>query len=233
MKTNNSVLIFLILIIIIAGCSKGDNSSGGGTSNPAGYICNNGKCVGVSDISQSQYSTLSECQMACGSGSGYNCISGNCVPVSSNAQYSTLSECQMACVSGSGYNCISGNCVPVSSNAQYSNLTKCQSACASNLGVPSLAIPSYGATGLWTPINFSWSPVSGATKYDFKALYYVNGNLNGGFALANDITNNSYNYNGNLATTGWNGKVIYWQVRAKNSTVTGNWSPMWSFTLKN
>ena len=39
-----------------------------------------------------------------GGGAGYNCISGNCTAVSSNAQYSTLSACQSACSNGGG-NC--------------------------------------------------------------------------------------------------------------------------------
>ncbi len=35
-----------------------------------------------------------------GGSSGYNCVSGNCVAVSSGAQYSTLSACQTSCSSG-------------------------------------------------------------------------------------------------------------------------------------
>jgi uncharacterized protein (TIGR02145 family) len=63
--------------------------------------------------------------------SGYNCISGNCESVSSNAVYNTLSQCEASCgsVNTSGYNCVSGNCESVSSNATYVTLTECQNAC--------------------------------------------------------------------------------------------------------
>lgn len=62
---------------------------------------------------------------------GYNCVTGNCSGVTSNATYSTLSECQAACgiVSTAGYDCVSGNCTSVSENAEYGTLSDCESTC--------------------------------------------------------------------------------------------------------
>lgn len=62
---------------------------------------------------------------------GYNCVSGKCGLVGSNAQYQTLVDCQSKCSNTNiaGYNCVSGGCVSVSNNAQYQTLAACQSNC--------------------------------------------------------------------------------------------------------
>jgi|GEM_PF-4444832 len=70
--------------------------------------------------------------------SGYNCVNGNCQPVTSGAQFTSLSACQTACSTPppqGGYNCVNGNCQYVASGAQYTSLSACQSACG-NTGNP-------------------------------------------------------------------------------------------------
>jgi hypothetical protein len=171
---------------------------------------------------------------------GYNCSNGQCAASFDKPQYLTLSDCQTACgQNGSnntnGYSCIGGNCESVSSNAQYSTLSSCQAGCSngsSTIEAPTQVLPQNGANNVWSPITYSWTAVSGATSYDLEGYYYSGNNQQAGFAINYGLTTNSFTLTNQLSSS-FNGKVIYWRVRAKNSNVTGPWSPTWSYTLNN
>jgi hypothetical protein len=99
------------------------------------------------------------------------------------------------------------------------------------IGVPVLAAPFNGATGIWAPVGFMWNAVSGATSYDIEAFY----DLSKGYALIISNTKNTTISTGSFAqpSDGWKGRVIYWHVKAKTSKGSGAWSNYNYFTLKN
>jgi hypothetical protein len=73
-------------------------------------------------------------------GSGYNCVSGNCIYVSNNAQYSTLATCQSVCGgSGSGVNVTFNNKVFTDITITLNGVTKTIS--------PQGSVTYYGITG--------------------------------------------------------------------------------------
>ena len=65
--------------------------------NSSGYNCELGNCNVTN--SNAEYSTLTDCETACGGGnsSGYNCESGNCNATNTNAEFPTLTACEVAC----------------------------------------------------------------------------------------------------------------------------------------
>ncbi|MFA5401210.1 MAG: C1 family peptidase, partial [Dehalococcoidia bacterium] len=89
---------------------------------------------------------------------------------------------------------------------------------------PAMTSPSNGAGVYSTTVNFSWSTVSGATKYqvqvstqpDFSTLYRYNGTTATSFTM-NNFPND--------------GTVYYWRTRAGNAIGWGPWNiTPWSFT---
>ncbi|MEM3628775.1 MAG: hypothetical protein QXQ94_10830 [Candidatus Bathyarchaeia archaeon] len=84
---------------------------------------------------------------------------------------------------------------------------------------PSLVSPANGASLSSGTVTFSWSSVSGATRYELQvsgpAAYDIV-----------DITGTSYTLS--LSASG----SYTWRVRGYNSAGYGPWSPSWSFTLK-
>ncbi len=171
--------------------------------------------------------------------SGYNCLNGTCSAALENPQYLSLADCQSVCGNGnnvtSGYNCVNGTCTYVSSNAQYSSLSSCQISCSNSsntIGIPTLTIPQNGANNVWSPFTYSWSSVAGATAYDLYGYYYTTNNQQSGFAINYSLSTNSFSFTNQL-TSSFAGKVIYWKVRAKNNSITGEWSSTYSYTLNN
>lgn len=167
---------------------------------------------------------------------GYNCDNGNCIAAFENPQYLSLSDCQSVCSKGNnttGYNCVNNNCLPVNTNPQYTSITACESVCKNGnttLGIPTQILPANGAKNIWSPFTYSWSNVTGATGYDLEGYYFSSNNQQGGFGINYNLSSNSFNYTNQL-TSSWKGKVIYWRVRAKNNSETGQWSPTWTYTL--
>ncbi|OWY21865.1 hypothetical protein B6N25_08410 [Sphingobacteriales bacterium TSM_CSS] len=88
---------------------------------------------------------------------------------------------------------------------------------------PTLLTPANSATGLTTPINFSWSCPNG-TEYRIQiveAAYYTGFSASTGLN-GSSCTNCAYNQNlGNITSFSWTGaqpgKTYYWTVRASNS----------------
>lgn len=168
--------------------------------------------------------------------SGYNCLNGACSAALEDPQYLSLADCQSVCGNvnnvTSGYNCVSGNCTYVNSNAQYSSLSSCQISCsnsANSIGIPILTFPQNGAVNLWPPFTYNWSSVPGATAYDLNGYYYQNNNQIGSFNY--NLSTNSYNYS--VTITSSPPIEVSWRVRAKNNSITGEWSSTYSFTLNN
>lgn len=105
------------------------------------------------------------------------------------------------------------------------------------LTAPQLLAPSNGAGGLWTPITFSWQSVADADAYEARSWYYLNGGGQGTFILSLPyVYTTTYTPNSALAIgQGWEGRTIYWHVRALRGS-SGNWeygpwSSTYSFTL--
>lgn len=70
-------------------------------------------------------------------GSGYSCVTGNCVYDSTDAEYVSKAACLVECGNGgtstAGYNCNNnGSCYYVSSNSQYATLASCENSCVPN-----------------------------------------------------------------------------------------------------
>jgi len=107
----------------------------------------------------------------------------------------------------------------------------------SELAAPQLYTPSNNATGLWTPLYYSWSEVPGADGYEFKAWYFISGiNAQYGFSGQLNLASPSYAQTTSLGENGgWHGMVIYWKVRAHSGTgssiLQSQWSEVHSFTL--
>ena len=99
------------------------------------------------------------------------------------------------------------------------------------IGVPVLAAPYNGATGIWAPVGFTWNAVSGATSYNIEAFY----DLSKGYALIISNTKNTTISSLPFAqpSDSWKGRVIYWHVKANTSKGSGTWSNYYNFTLKN
>ena len=91
---------------------------------------------------------------------------------------------------------------------------------------PTLVLPQNGATDLWPPIVFSWSPVDNADSYEIDLFFQ-----GWGGHYASGITSTAYTWNANLSN-GFKGKDVYWHVRAKNSNGLSQWSASWTFKLK-
>lgn len=117
-------------------------------------------------------------------------------------------------------------------------------------GLPCVPISStYGPA-----VPFSWSTVSGATSYDVQVSIYSQQNPAGNGDFVNPGLGGYYVYKYSIATinttgaSGWNsaggmpinaanqplrlnpGTTYYWHVRAKNSSSTGSWSNLGSFS---
>lgn len=92
--------------------------------------------------------------------------------------------------------------------------------------LPAVALlsPANGRTNLLTEVDFTWSPVAGATAYEiqiardssFRTLVYSNASLDGTA----------------LRLPGLDlGATYHWRVRAANAAGTGSYSPRWTFSI--
>jgi len=89
--------------------------------------------------------------------------------------------------------------------------------------VPTLVLPTNGATGQATTLSLSWNASSGATSYNIQV------------ATDNSFTSFVYNQSGLTSTSQQvsglsNLTTYYWRVSATNTQGTSNWSIVWSFT---
>jgi hypothetical protein len=90
--------------------------------------------------------------------------------------------------------------------------------------VPTVLSPANGGTGISTMPSFSWNPVGGATDYQFKLADNV--------ALDSPIVDVTVKSTGYAVTTALTeGKTYYWAVKPM-SPVTGAWSAIANFTVK-
>jgi hypothetical protein len=90
--------------------------------------------------------------------------------------------------------------------------------------VPSISSPENGKEGVSLKPSFSWTPVSGATEYQFKLADNV--------ALASPMVDVKVKATGYALTTELeNGKTYYWSVKAI-APVKGEWSALANFTVK-
>lgn len=95
---------------------------------------------------------------------------------------------------------------------------------SSTLQAPNLLVPANGSNQLIEPIEFSWSSITGATKYFLQV------------ATNNTFTNFLYN-DSNLTNTSkqisgfQNGSTYYWRVKAGNSKEWSSWSTINTLTF--
>lgn len=97
-----------------------------------------------------------------------------------------------------------------------------------SLVAPELTLPQNGSTSIWPPITFSWEAISDATSYEIEARWSYHGE-NGDYLIKSGIINNSYT--DNSFDNVWDGRTVYWRVRAVNKSKTGPWSGEWAFEL--
>lgn len=112
---------------------------------------------------------------------------------------------------------------------------------------PVPSTPFNGATDVTLPVQFSWSAVAKASKYEIYAFkttvwqgvsttqVFVDvgssrGSL-GGVTSGQTPTGNYFASNSNYPAS-WNGSTITWRVRARNNGGDGPWSASYQFTLK-
>lgn len=142
-----SVLIISVLTISLAGCKKekqrpSGGGGGGGSDNTENCcICNeNGLeiiCDGDFDMQGESWDYWVDLLETNGcdcepNTAGFNCETGNCVGVTSNAEYNSMTECQNDCtVSSDTYDCVDGNCNNVGSGGAYASFSDCQNDCGS------------------------------------------------------------------------------------------------------
>jgi hypothetical protein len=91
-------------------------------------------------------------------------------------------------------------------------------------GVPTLANPSNGATGVSTAPTLDWADVTGASSYDVQGCSDSN--------CTSVVRSSSA-----LAGSQWavipvlsEGTPYYWRARANNACGAGSWSATWNFT---
>ena len=90
------------------------------------------------------------------------------------------------------------------------------------LGTPSLTSPANTFTAyVGSTINFSWTPVGGATSYDIE----LDPGL--GYASLSNVSGTTLNLFLNASAVGSHS----WHVRAKNGSSIGNWSASRSYTV--
>lgn len=105
------------------------------------------------------------------------------------------------------------------------------------LTAPALIAPPNNVGHMWGQISYSWDAVPGADYYEARSWYYLNGGGQGTFTLSYpNLTTTSITPNSTIvAGNGWEGKVIYWHVRAYDGAypngTAGPWSQTYSFTL--
>jgi len=91
-------------------------------------------------------------------------------------------------------------------------------------GIPNLATPSNGVTGISSSPTLTWNMVSGATTYHvqlsttstFSSIIMDDSTITTGTKTLNNIL--------------WNATLYYWRVCAKNSAGTSGWSMVWCFS---
>jgi len=91
-------------------------------------------------------------------------------------------------------------------------------------GVPTLVLPTNGATGQATTLSLSWNSSSGAASYTLQV------------STNNTFTSFIYNQSGLTSTSQQvsglnNSTTYYWRVNATNTQGTSGWSSVWSFTI--
>lgn len=142
---NRLAILIALLSFSIVGCKKEKprhtGGGGGGGSDNTEYccICNeNGTEILCNEDFDMQGESwdywvdlLESNGCDCGANTaGFNCQTGNCVGVSSEAQFGSMNECQNACsVSGDTYECVDGNCNNVGTGGSYSSFSECQAQC--------------------------------------------------------------------------------------------------------
>jgi hypothetical protein len=93
-------------------------------------------------------------------------------------------------------------------------------------GVPSLSLPTNGATDLAIPVSLSWASTTGGSV----ASYAVQVSTSSGFGTTvfsrSGITSGSSQVVNDLTT----GTLYYWEVSAINSSGTNGWAGPWNFT---
>jgi hypothetical protein len=90
--------------------------------------------------------------------------------------------------------------------------------------VPNISSPLNGAIGVGTNPSFSWSPISGTTKYEFQLSDTTNFDI----AMFSEQLSNT-----GIQPTGLTlkaGKTYFWRVRAYEPT-QGDWSSIANFTV--
>jgi len=93
-------------------------------------------------------------------------------------------------------------------------------------GVPTQLTPKYGATGVVTPIDLTWTSIPMA--YSYRVQYSTSANFSDTSPYPTDTTGLT-----KLTTNSLNAKTTYyWRVQAYNDLGNSSWSPIWSFTTK-
>ncbi len=119
--------------------------------------------------------------------------------------------------------------VPASSNACYGEASTCTCAtpvCAPP-GLPALATPSNGATGVTLAAVLDWSDVTGGAAYDVEVA--TDAAFTNVVAGATGLTASTWTVTPPLATS----TTYYWRVRANNSCGgTSAWTAASSFTTR-
>jgi hypothetical protein len=132
--------------------------------------------------------------------SGYNCVSGNCIAVSSDADFETMSECYNACGGGncnytqftgtdncnSGYDPVtSSTCCPVDYPFYCSQTNSCYTTCEAAEAACSGSIVKADATGggglsgqifFRLQYDLTYPPANGATSCDITPGNYTDNN---------------------------------------------------------
>ena len=92
-----------------------------------------------------------------------------------------------------------------------------------DMAIPTLSLPSNGATSSSLAPTLSWTAITNASSYSVEIS--TDATFTNVFSAKNIITTNSLSLSG-LAT----GTTYYWRVKAINSAASSNWSAVWSFT---
>jgi hypothetical protein len=95
---------------------------------------------------------------------------------------------------------------------------------AGEAAVPQVASPLNGATGVGDKPSFSWSPVTGATKYEFQLSDTTNFDI---AMFSQQLANTGIQPTGLTLKAG---TTYFWRVRALEP-VAGAWSTIANFTV--
>lgn len=110
----------------------------------------------------------------------------------------------------------------VNSIGQASNWTAYRSVRIA-LSQPTLAAPGNGATVLLANPMFSWGAITGAATYTLNVSLYSNFST-----LTVNVTTVATSYIPPVGLPA--GKILYWRVRANNTSGSSAWAPTWQFT---